>query len=170
VFGFEPIDVAAAAILAAAAFRGFFRGLIRESFSMAALAGAVVSVKFLAEPLGAWLTQTTKGQVSEGTAPFAAGVLLAVFTIASVVIVGRFVRRGSRWAGLGWADRAGGALLGGAEGAIVVGILLLVAGGTLGRTHPALVQTRSIAALEQVEQIAQNPPSLDDIDVASPPR
>ncbi len=169
-FGFEPIDVAAAAILAAAAFRGFFRGLIRESFSMAALAAAVFSVKFLADPLGVWLIQTTKGQISEGIAPFAAGVLLAVSSIVLVVIVGRFVRRGSRWAGLGWADRAGGAVLGGAEGAIVVGILLLVAGNTLGRTHPSLAQTRSIAALEQIEQIAQNPPRLDDLDVAAPPR
>ena len=168
--GIEPLDIAVVAILALAAARGFTRGLIRETFSVASLAGAVVSVVVLAGPLGAWLASETEGEISPGVSPWIAGLVVGLATIAVVVILGRFVRRGSRWAGLGWADRAAGALLGSAEGAVVAALLLLGIRGVVGSEHPSLAETRSYAVLEQIRDIAERPPVFgSDYDVAAPP-
>jgi membrane protein required for colicin V production len=164
-----PVDIVVMAILGIAALRGLFRGLIREAFSIAALAGACLAVKLFATPLADWLETTTRGEIGGGAAPWLSGAILAVGTIAFVVIAGRFLRRGSRWAGLGWADRTGGAVLGAAEGGLVVVILLVMAAVVLGRDHPTLADSRSFAALERIEQLAKQPPQRT-ADVAAPPR
>jgi len=163
----EPVDIFVMAILGIAVLRGVFRGLIREAFSIGALAGACLVVKLFAHPLAARLETATGGEITGWAAPWLAGAILSVGTIAAIAIVGRFVRRGSRWAGLGWADRAGGAVLGAAEGGLVVAILLVLAVFLLGREHPTLAESRSFAALERIEQIAQAPAPPD---VAAPPR
>ncbi len=165
----EPVDILVMAILGIAVLRGVFRGLIREAFSIAALAGACLMVKLFAVPLAARLETATGGEITGWAAPWLAGAILSVGTIVAIAIVGRFVRRGSRWAGLGWADRAGGAVLGAAEGGLVVAILLVLAAVLLGREHPTLAESRSFGALERIEQIAQAPdPGTPD--VAAPPR
>jgi uncharacterized membrane protein required for colicin V production len=63
-------------------------------------------------------------------------------------------------------DRAGGALLGAAEGSLVVAVLLVLATTVLGRDHPVFRGTRSLAALERVEQVAGG---ARDMNVAAPP-
>ena len=97
-----------------------------------------------------------------------AGALLVVLTIAVVTSIGRTVRRGVRAVGLGFADRVGGALLGTAEGVLVVALLLTLVTGYLGRDHPALANTRTLAAMEQLELMAREAPAANR-DVASPP-
>ncbi len=164
----EPVDILVMAILGIAVLRGVFRGLIREAFSIGALAGACLIVKLFAHPLAARLETATGGEITGWAAPWLAGAILSVGTIAAIAIVGRFVRRGSRWAGLGWADRAGGAVLGAAEGGLVVAILLVLAAVLLGREHPTLTESRSFAALERIEQIAESPDAYIP-DVAAPP-
>ena len=165
----EPLDVVVAAILGIAFLRGLFLGLVREAFSLGALAAAFVAVRLFRDPVAEWLVQATSGDLGETTAPWAAGALLAIGAIAAVAIAGRVVRRGVHAVGLGWADRAGGALLGAAEGALVAGILLAVGVALLGRGHPVIADSRSLAAYEELERIAGEPerPSRD---VAAPPR
>ena len=165
----EPVDIVVMAILGVAVLRGVFRGLIREVFSIAALAGACLMVKLFAAPLAAELETVTGGEITGWVAPWVAGAILSVAAIATIVIVGRFLRRGSRWVGLGWVDRAGGAVLGAAEGGLVVAILLVLAAVLLGREHPTLAESRSFGALERIEQIAQAPDPRTP-DVAAPPR
>ncbi len=168
---FAPVDIVVGAILAIAVLRGLFLGVIRESFSIAALGGACITVKLFSADVGAWLEATSEGQVGSVAAPWLAGAMLAVGTIAVVVLAGRVLRRGARWAGLGLADRAAGAVLGVAEGALVVGILLGIGTMLLGRDHPVLTSSLSFGALEQLERIAQGPapPGPSDVDVAAPP-
>ena len=60
-------------------------------------------------------------------------------------------------------------MLGAAEGALVAGVLLLVVGLVLGRDHPFVAGSRSIAALERLEDLADDR-DLPRIDVAAPPR
>jgi len=165
VVGLESVDTLVAAILAIALLRGLFLGLIREAFSIAALGGACVSVRLFTAPSAAWLHEATRGAVSAGLAPWIAGAVVAIATVAGVASLGRLLQRGARAAGLGWADRAGGAALGTAEGALVAGLLLLVLVAVIGREHPFVAGTRSIAALERVEHLAEAHP----IDVAAPP-
>jgi membrane protein required for colicin V production len=150
----QPIDLVAATVLGIAALRGVFLGLIREAFSIAALAAGVVAVRVWNEPTAAWLFDVTDGWISAAVAPWVAGALLAVTAIAVVGFAGSMTRKGARAAGLGWADRAAGAALGLAEGAIVAGVLLLVLAATIGRGHQILAGSRTLAALERIERVA----------------
>jgi membrane protein required for colicin V production len=161
----DSVDTLVAAILAIALLRGLFLGLIREAFSIGALGAACVSVRFFTAPSAAWLHEITRGAVSAALAPWIAGAVVAVATVAGVAGLGRLLQRGARAAGLGWADRVGGAALGAAEGALVAGLLLLLIGAAIGREHPFVAGSRSIAALERVERLAEARP----IDVAAPP-
>ncbi len=145
-----------------------FLGLVREAFSLVAIAAAYTAVRLFVHPAADWLTEVGSGRISPGAAPWIAGALLVVLAIALVTSIGRIVRRGVRAAGLGFADRVGGALLGTAEGVLVVALLLTLATGYLGRDHPALADTRTLAALEQLEQLAREAPAVGR-DVASPP-
>jgi membrane protein required for colicin V production len=165
----QPVDIVVSTILGIAILRGLFLGMIREVFSIGALGAACLAVKTLSDPVAAWMQSVGGGEIGPTIAPWLAGAVLAVGSIAAVVVIGRFAKRGARWAGLGWADRAGGAALGAAEGVLVVGILLVLAGTVLGRGHPALAGTRTIAALERLEQLAAGR-APGEIDVAAPPR
>jgi membrane protein required for colicin V production len=164
----QPIDLLAVAILGVAALRGLFLGLIREVFSIGALAAAVVAVRVWNEPFADWLIRASDHQLGGVTARWVAGALIAVGAIAGVGTFGKVMGQGARAVGLGWFDRAGGAALGVAEGAIATGALLLVIGSVLGRGHELLVSSRSLALLERFERVA-DVRSLVGPDVAAPP-
>lgn len=162
------VDRVALALVALAVLRGLWIGLLREAFSLAALAGAVLVVRVGTAPFGAWIEAQAPLDLSPLAASIAAGTLLALTTLLAVALIGRMVRRGAHWAGLGLADRIGGGVLGAAEGALVVAVLLLVGGAALGRTHPALADSRALEVLESAERLARAT-SLAPPDVASPP-
>src|SRR5215471_14128179 len=136
--GIAPIDLAALAILGIAALRGMFLGLVRESFSLASLGVAYAAVLLYTRPIAAWL---------EG-----GGIM--ILGIAGTVVLGRLGKRGARMAGLGWIDRAGGVVLGSAEGLLVVGVVLSIAGALLGNEHPAIARSRSVAAFHRLQAYA----------------
>jgi membrane protein required for colicin V production len=166
--GFESIDVVVAAIIAAACLRGLLLGLVREAFSLVAIAAAYTAVRLFVHPMADWVAEIAAGRISPGAAPWAAGALLVLVTIAVVTSFGRIVRRGVRAVGLGFADRVGGALLGTAEGVLIVALLLTFVTGYLGRDHPALADTHTLAAMEQLELLARETPAVN-MNVASPP-
>ena len=147
--------------------RGFFLGLIREAFSLAAIGAACVAVRWFAGPAAAELQAATDGRVGDLAAPWIAGAGVAIAAAVAVAITGRILRRGARAVGLGLVDRAGGALLGAAEGSLVIAVLLVLATTVLGRDHPVFQDTRTLAAFERAEAVATG---ARDIDVAAPPR
>jgi membrane protein required for colicin V production len=165
-----PVDLVAGAILGLAILRGLFLGLIREVMSVAALAAACVVVRSFTPDVAHWLGRSSGGRVDPWLAPWLAGALLAIGTLAAGAVLGRLLRRGARLAWLGMPDRIGGALLGAAEGVLVCAILLLAVTSVIGRRHPLVEGSRSIAALERLEQLVGRPaPRPHDIDVAAPP-
>jgi len=101
--------------------------------------------------------------------PWLAGALLVLVTIGVVTTIGRIVRRGARAVGLGFVDRVGGGLLGATEGVLVVAVLIMLVSDRIGRDHPAIAESRTLAALEQMELLARTAPPAD-VDVASPPK
>jgi uncharacterized membrane protein required for colicin V production len=147
--------------------RGFFLGLIREAFSLAAIAAAWIAVRWFAEPAAAWLQRASDGRVGELAAPWIAGAGVAIAAAVAVAMVGRVVRTGARAVGLGLLDRTGGALLGAAEGSLVIAVLLVLGTTLLGRDHPLFQDTRTLAAFERAESVAGGVRSTD---VAAPPR
>jgi len=166
--GIEPIDILVGAILSIAALRGLFLGLVREGFSLVGMAGGYIMVRLFAGPVADWLVEVSTGGVPRALAPWVAGAGLFIGTVAMVTFIGRVIRKGVRAVGLGIADRLGGAVLGGAEGALVVALLLGLAGRTVGLDHPALAESRTLAALEQLEVMGSSQPARP-VDVASPP-
>jgi uncharacterized membrane protein required for colicin V production len=83
-------------------------------------------------------------------------------------MTGRWLRRGVKAAGFNWADRVGGAVLGAAEGTLLVVILIGLATSFLGRDHASFRGSHSLNALEHLEAMAQDR-DWPDIDVSAPP-
>jgi membrane protein required for colicin V production len=168
-----PVDYVVGGILLIAVLRGMGRGLLRETFSMGSLAAAVIAVRLYYVETAEWLMKITAGSIGEMGAPWVAGLMLAVGAVGATALVGRAVRRGAKSVGLGWADRAGGALLGTAEGLLVAGVIVGLIGYIVGRSHPLLAESRSLAYFEELERMARDG-ELPDIDlplpqVAAPP-
>lgn len=152
---FSPLDGVVLAILLIAVARGFFIGLIREGFSIAALAGACLAVRYFTQPAAQWLRLVTDGEIGFGVAPWLAGAGIAIASAAIVVLVGRWLRTGIRAAGLGWADRIGGSALGAAEGALIAALLVLGASWFFGRAHPILLESRSVVAYDEIQSFVR---------------
>ncbi|MEM7413644.1 MAG: CvpA family protein [Myxococcota bacterium] len=163
-----PVDLVVAAILGIALLRGLFLGLIREAFSIGALAAAVLAVRLFLDPATAWLDGWDFEWLPAVATPWVAGAGLALAALVAVNWAGAVIRKGARAVGLGWADRLGGAALGFAEGAIVAGVLLVVLGSFFGRDHQFLARSQSLAWLEQLEGATGN--GASGADVAAPPR
>ncbi len=162
----SAVDVAALAILALAVMRGLVIGLIREVFSLAALAAACVAVRLGSLPAAGWMLRELPVELTPLAARIAAGVVIGVAVIVAVAIAGRLLRRGIRWAGLGFADRLAGGVLGAAEGALLIVILMLLATAVVGRDHPALAGSRTLATFESVEHLVrQVTPDLPEVAV-----
>lgn len=166
---FTLIDGIVATVLVVAALRGLFIGLIRESFSIASLGAAVVAARYGAEPVGAWLTDFTGGETGPVPPTWIAGAALAVGAAVGVAGVGYFVRRGARIVGLTWVDRLAGSALGAAEGVVVAMLIILGTTFAIGRQHPALSESRSLAAYDALRAYAeQRAPALPDVAAPSP--
>ena len=150
----SPVDVAALAILTLAVLRGLFIGLIREVFSLGALAAACIAVRLGTAPAADWLLLHLPMEMGSLTARVVAGGVIVIAVIVLVAGVGRVLRRGARWAGLGFADRMAGGVLGAAEGALVIVVLMLLGIALLGRDYPALADSRTLAAFESAERLA----------------
>jgi membrane protein required for colicin V production len=156
------VDVVFGVILGVAVLRGVWIGLVREAFSIAALAGALVAIRLFTAPVASWLRHEAGLEAGDLALRVAAGALVAVSVVVAVAVAGRVLRRGLRAAGLGWADRVAGGLLGGAEGLLVAGLLLWAAVALVGRDHAQLAGSRALAALDQARRVAGP-------DVAAPP-
>jgi membrane protein required for colicin V production len=165
---FESVDIVVGSIIGIACLRGFFLGLIREAFSLASLGAAYMAVQAFVGPVGEWVGEISAGRISEALEPWVAGTLLVLVAIGVVTTIGRIIRRGARAVGLGFVDRVGGGLLGAAEGVLVVALLIMLVGNRIGRDHPAIEDSRTLAALEQMELLAREAPPAE-LDVASPP-
>ena len=151
----SPVDLAALAILILAVLRGLFIGLIREVFSLGALAAACIAVRLGAVPAADWMLLNLPFEMGSLTARVVAGVVIAIAVVVLVAGVGRVLRRGVRWAGLGFADRLAGGVLGAAEGSLVIVILMLLGIALVGRDHPHLADSRTLAAFENAERLVQ---------------
>ncbi len=166
--GFESVDIIVGTIIGIACLRGFLLGLIREAFSLASLGAAYMAVRAFVGPVAEWVGKIGDGRISEALEPWVAGALLVLVTIGVVTTIGRIVRRGARAVGLGFVDRVGGGMLGATEGVLVVAVLIMLVGDRIGRDHPAIADSRTLAVLEHMELLAYEAPPAG-VDVASPP-
>jgi membrane protein required for colicin V production len=160
------IDRVAFFVIVAAALRGLWIGLLREAFSVGALAAAFVAVKLWTVPATAWLLDHAPFAVSlsERQAHAVGGALVGLGAAFVVVALGGFVRKRVHATGLGLLDRLLGGVLGGAEGALVVVVALIGVVAVVGAHHEVLAHSRSVELLSQARLFADELP-----DVAAPP-
>jgi membrane protein required for colicin V production len=163
-----PLDVVVLALLAVAALRGLFHGLVRELFSLAGLVGAVWVARALGDSGTAALAPHLPGfppAVVRGIAM--AGIGIGVLFV--VAIVRSLARRGAQAAGLGLVDRLGGGVLGAAEGVVVAALLLAALLAIAGRDSGFLARSRSLAAYDALEARLRASQRPTPHDVAAPP-
>ena len=160
------IDRIALGIVTIAALRGLWIGLLREAFSIAALAAAFVAVKLWTDPATAWLVAHAPFDLSlsDRQAHIVGGALVGLVAAFVVVAIGGFVRKRVHETGLGLLDRMLGGALGSAEGALIVGVVLIGVVAFVGPQHEVLAGSRSVELLSRARLFADEPP-----DVASPP-
>jgi membrane protein required for colicin V production len=161
------IDRVALGVVVLAVARGLWIGLLREAFSIGALAAAFVAVRLWTDPAALWLLDRAPFgvELSHHQARIAGGALVALGAMFVVVAIGGFVRKRVHATGLGFVDRVLGGALGGAEGALVVGLALIGVVTFVGEDHEVLSGSRSVELLARARGIAGELP-----DVAAPPR
>ncbi len=126
------LDVLVLVALALAALHGAVGGALRQVVQLLAALVGWLAARHLAAPVAAGLARWFPGFLARP----GAAVLLFVGAFALVSLVGAVVLRATSVSTVvrGPTDRAGGALLGGVKGALVVWVLLsalALAGGTL---------------------------------------
>ncbi len=146
----DLVDVIALAVLAIAILRGLWIGLVREVFSIAALAAAVLAFRSLREPVAAMIAARTTWDPLIATA--AAGGVVVIGALIFVTLVGVIVRRVVGAAGLGTIDRIGGAAIGAGEGLLVIGLALLAVTEVLGPQDPLVAGSRALSIFERVQE------------------
>ena len=166
--GLSTLDAVVLVVMGVAILRGVWIGLIREGFSIAALGGGLLAVRYGTGSVAAWLVEVSSGELGETPATWIAGAAIGIATIALLGTAGRVLRRGVSAVGLGWADRIGGAAIGAAEGALASGVILVVTTWAAGHDSPIIENAKSIEILDSLQEyVAENDASLPD--VAAPP-
>jgi uncharacterized membrane protein required for colicin V production len=125
--------------------RGAFIGMVREVLSMAGLVGAVLAARYGIPSAAAALEEISRGAIGPALAPWLAGIMLGIGAIVVATLISRLIQRGVRAAGLNWLDRIGGGLFGAGEGALVGLLVVLGATFIMGREHPSIDGSRSLA-------------------------
>lgn len=138
----EWIDVVALGVIGLAMLRGLLIGMVREVFSLAALAAAVLAFRALRAPVAEEIAARTQWDPLVATA--AGGGAVVVAALIFVTIVGAIVRRIVGAAGLTAVDRLGGAAIGAVEGVLVVGLGLFATTEVLGFKDPLLAGSRAV--------------------------
>ncbi len=167
------IDGIVLAVMLVAFARGAWIGMIRESFSIAAVGLSCIALRYGNPPASRFLSDLTGGEIGTGAAPFITGAAILFVTVALVGYLGRFLKEGAQNAGLGWADRLGGGAIGFAEGALVSTVIVVAATYLLGEDHDTIKRSRSVEAVETLQEyVATNySDELEQLpDVAAPLR
>jgi uncharacterized membrane protein required for colicin V production len=131
--------------------RGIFIGMVRETFSMAGLAGAVLAARYGIPTVSSAIQGISGDAIGPSLAPWLAGTVLAIGAISVATLVSRLVQRGIRAAGLTWLDRSGGAALGAVEGLLVGLLVVLGATFLMGREHPSIEGSHSLALYDSAQ-------------------
>jgi membrane protein required for colicin V production len=145
------LDNIVLAVMAIAIARGVWIGLIREGFSIAALGGGLIAIRYGLAPASSLLENAAGGRIGSTTSAWIAGVLIGLLVVALVGAVGRILRKGAHAVGLGFADRLAGGVAGAAEGALACAVILLGTTFAIGDDDPMVANSRSMEILEQLQ-------------------
>lgn len=168
-----PLDVVAVTVLALGIARGLAIGLVREAFSLAAVAAAVFAVWHFGDTATAALAPRIGNALPAEAVHALAVAGLGFGTLLAVGLLGRVVRRSVRLVGLGLLDRLAGGCMGALEGALVSALLLAGASFVLDPGHPWLAQSQAVAVFERARAnlapAGASPALVHDVAAPAPP-
>ncbi len=148
----STLDAVVLVVMGLAIVRGMWIGLIREGFSIAALGGGLLAVRYGIEPLSSWIEGISNGDLGPTASTWIAGAAIAITTIAVLGSLGKILRRGAHAVGLGWADRIAGGFIGAAEGALASAVLLVIATWAAGPGSALVEKSKSIQILDGLQK------------------
>lgn len=119
-------DYAVIAILGVSALFALFRGVVREITALAGWAAALILSGLFAQQLGQWLPASLSHMLRAVIAYLV--IFLSVLLLSGMI--GLLLARLFRSVGLGFADRAIGAVFGLVRGAVIVFVAVMLAGLT----------------------------------------
>lgn len=119
-------DYAVIAIIALSVLLAAFRGVVREIAALAGWAAALILSGLFAQELAQWLPAS----LSQMLRAVIAYVIIFLSVLLLSGVVGLLLARLFRAAGLGFTDRAVGALFGFVRGAVIVFVGVMLAGLT----------------------------------------
>ena len=105
----SALDSIVLGIFSIAVVRGVFIGLIREGFSIAALGGGLLAIRYGIEPVASVIRQAAGG-VGETASHWMAGAAIGIAVVAVIGVVGKKLRQGAQAVGLALI-RAGSTVL-----------------------------------------------------------
>jgi membrane protein required for colicin V production len=138
-------DYAVLAVLGLSAVIGIWRGLVREVFALAAWIAATLAAMLFAGEVAAWLPASFATPLVRAVS---AVIVLFLAVLVAVSLGGIFASRLARAVGLSFADRTLGAVFGIARGALILVVLVLIAGLTALPKEPFWREAKLAAPLE----------------------
>jgi len=125
--GINWLDIAVLIILAVFFIAGFFRGFVRQVFSILAIGGGIAVAMMFFDLLGILLVEKHLIQ-NNSIANVISFILILIFTYIIIQLIGWLIIKLIGTLQLNWADRLGGGILGAVFGIILS--VLLIAGLT----------------------------------------
>ena len=101
----STLDSVVLAVLGIAIVRGFWIGLIREGFSIAALGGGLLAVRYGTPPAADFIEKASQGDLGPTVSMWIAGAAIGIGVVFVIGALGKMLRRGVRAVGLGWEGK-----------------------------------------------------------------
>ena len=160
------IDLIAGLLLTVAVVRGIWIGAIREAFSLAAVAVALIATRLATTAAASWLAGHAPFDLEGWSATALAGIGIFLLSLLAVGWAGRLLRASIHAVGLGFFDRLAGGALGALEGGLLVAVGIALSSAALGQDHAVLENSHTLAAYERATEWASHSRLAD---VAAPP-
>lgn len=127
---------------------GLWKGLAVQLFGMAGLiAGYILSVKYYMN------IAKLLPDINQGTAKIAGFLSIFIASIIAAFFLGRLLERLLKLAGLGWANRLLGGVLGFIKGTLIVSVILVVLVAFLSSDSPTIKQSVTVPYLVSVTRL-----------------
>ena len=138
------VDAVLAAVLCVFAARGYVKGLFREVFALLGLAvGSILSLRYF-EPVSLWVDFWP---FSPDLLKVLVAVTLFLLVYIALSYVGTVLHRSANFLFLGGFNRMGGLLVGGAKGAVFMGVAIFFLSSYRAWIPPDLKQEFDASAL-----------------------
>ncbi|MBA4371790.1 MAG: hypothetical protein C0402_02885 [Thermodesulfovibrio sp.] len=141
-------DIVVLSVIGITVALGLWKGLVIQIFGLAGLiSGYILSVRYYLS------VARLLPDISQGTAKIAGFLVIFIASIIAAFILGRLLEKLMKLAGLGWANRLLGGVLGLLKGTLIVSVILVVLVAFLPSDSGILKQSVTVPYLVSVTRL-----------------